>query len=142
VLHLLFAFNELNYVAILFGAILYMIYGGVYYSVLLSKKRMQSAGRSKNAHQSGGSIKYIASVIVAFISSFIMYTLVHATGSDGIVDGIVDGLAIGFIVGIIIALVYLKNTLFGLIKNKSFLIAIGDHLIIFTLLGGLHGLMM
>jgi len=138
VLHLLFAFNELNYVAILFGAILYMIYGGVYYSVLLSKRRMQSAGRSKNAHQSGGSIKYIASVIVAFISSFIMYTLVHATGSDGIVDG----LAIGFIVGIIIALVYLKNTLFGLIKNKSFLIAIGDHLIIFTLLGGLHGLMM
>jgi len=92
----------------------------------------------QTAHQSGGSIKYIASVIVAFISSFIMYTLVHATGSDGIVDG----LAIGFIVGIIIALVYLKNTLFGLIKNKSFLIAIGDHLTIFTLLGGLHGLMM
>ncbi|MBU8880962.1 DUF1761 domain-containing protein [Bacillus sp. FJAT-29790] len=125
---MLFDLNEFNYIAIITGGLLYMIYGAIYYSILLSKKK---------DNQDSGPFKYIVSVIVAFISSFIMAIIVQATGSDGILEG----LAVGFMVGIIIALVYLKNTLFGLINKKSFMIAIGDHLIIFTLLGGLHGMM-
>lgn len=46
------------------------------------------------------------------------------------------------LIGLIISMVYLKNSLFGLMSKKSFLIAIGDHLIIFTLLGAIHGLFM
>lgn len=47
----------------------------------------------------------------------------------------------GFMVGLIITLVYIKNRLFGLMTNQSLTVAIGDHLVIFTLLGALHGFM-
>lgn len=133
---MLMNWNELNYIAIVIGGLVYMIYGAIYYSILLSDKK--GASRNQQAEGKSGSLKYVISVIVAFISSFIIAVLVQAAGSEGVVDG----LAVGFMVGFVIALVYLKNTLFGLISKKSFVIAIGDHLIIFTLLGGVHGFMM
>lgn len=121
---ILFDLSALNYVAIIVGGLLYMIYGGVYYSILVGKEK-----------QSKGALKYVISVIVAFISSFFVALLVQASGSEGLLEGA----AVGLIIGILISIVYLKNTLFGLVSKKNFSIAIGDHLIIFTLLGVLHG---
>ena len=129
--------DNLNILAIVAGGILYMIYGTVYYSILLSDKK---AGKNKEfmENQSNGPLKYILSVIIAFISSFMIAILVQSIGSDNWQGG----LAVGFIVGALISMVYLKNSLFGLLSRKSLKIAIGDHLIIFTLLGLLHGILM
>lgn len=118
--------SNLNFIAIIAGGLLYMVYGGIYYSVLLS-------GKKENA--SNGPFKYIYSVIIAFISSFLMAILIQLTGAETILQGAL----IGFIIGIFIKMVYVKNALFGLISKRSTLIAIFDHLIIFTLLGALHG---
>ena len=107
--------SNLNYIAIIAGGLLYMVYGGIYYSVLLSGKKES---------QSNGPFKYIYSVIIAFINSFLSSTPYSSTG--------LQGAAIGFIIGIIITMVYVKNALFGLISKKSLLIAIGDHLIFFV----------
>lgn len=121
-------FGSLNYLAVIIGGFLYMIYGGIYYSTLLSNKKEQ---------QTKGPFKYIYSVIIAFISSFLVAVLVHAVGAESLLQGAL----IGFIIGIIIKMVYVKNALFGLISKKSTLIAICDHVVIFTLLGALHGWM-
>lgn len=118
--------SNLNYVAIIIGGLLYMIYGTIYYSILLGKKKEQ---------QTEGPLKYIYSVIIAFISSILMAILINATGAETLLQGAL----IGFIIGVIIKMVYVKNALFGLISKKSTLIAICDHLVIFTLLGALHG---
>ncbi|MBH0162225.1 DUF1761 domain-containing protein [Fictibacillus sp. 26RED30] len=118
----------LNTTAIIAGGLLYMIYGGIYYSTILGKKK-------ENGET--GPFKYIFSVIVAFISSFLMSYLIGLFGADSAAEG----LMVGFIIGILITMVYYKNTLFGLLTRKSFIIAIGDHLVIFTLLGLLHGWM-
>ncbi|MFJ8260801.1 DUF1761 domain-containing protein [Rummeliibacillus sp. NPDC094406] len=117
--------SALNYFAILVGGILYMIYGAIYYSILVGKE-----------NQSKGALKYVISVIVAFISSIFIAILVQATNSSNWLEGAM----VGAIIGILISIVYLKNSLFGLVNKKNFLIAIGDHLIIFTLLGAVHGL--
>lgn len=117
--------GALNYLAILIGGILYMIYGAIYYSLLVGKE-----------NQSKGALKYVISVIVAFISSIFIAILVQATSSNSLLEGA----AIGGIIGILISIVYLKNSLFGLVNKRNFLIAIGDHFIIFTLLGALHSL--
>lgn len=122
-------FNELNFIAIIGGTLLYMIYGTIYYSILLGKKKARD-------DQSEGPIKYIVSIIAAFISSLFVAILVQATASEGFFEGA----GVGIIIGMLISIVYLKNSLFGLMSRNSFLIAIGDHLIIFTLLGALHGL--
>ncbi|WP_397538659.1 DUF1761 domain-containing protein [Rummeliibacillus pycnus] len=117
--------SALNYFAIIAGGILYMIYGAIYYLILVGKE-----------NQSEGALKYVISVIVAFISSFFIALLVQATNSNNLLEGAM----LGGIIGILISIVYLKNSLFGLVNKKNFLIAIGDHLIIFTLLGALHAL--
>lgn len=119
---------ELSLLAILSGGILYMIYGAIYYSIVLGKKK------DAQFTQSEGPLKYIVSVIIAFISSFIMGVLTEATGAHSLIEG----LMIGAMIGVVISLVYLKNSLFGLMTRKALMIAIGDHLVIFTLLGGLH----
>ncbi|WP_226672703.1 DUF1761 domain-containing protein [Rossellomorea aquimaris] len=116
---------DLNLFAFLAGAVLYMIYGGIYYSILLGKKDQDGAGP----------VKYVVAVLVAFISSALVGVLVQGTESSGLASGAL----VGGIVGILVSIVYLKNALFGLMTKRMFLIAIGDHLIIFTLLGALHG---
>jgi hypothetical protein len=130
------ALDQINLLAIILGGILYMVYGGVYYSVLLSDKQ---AGKNKEIlqHQSDGPLKYIYSVIIAFVISFLMAILVHAVGAENLSGG----LGLGFIIGVVITLVYIKNALFGLMSKRSLFIAIGDHLVVFTLLGALHGLL-
>ena len=57
-----------------------MLYGGIYYSVVLSNKK-GSNNREIIENQSKGPFKYIYSVIIAFISSFLMSILVQSIGS-------------------------------------------------------------
>ncbi|MBS2968106.1 DUF1761 domain-containing protein [Metabacillus sp. KIGAM252] len=123
--------SDLNFLAILAGGILYMIYGGIYYSILLKDKGNFAQNESK------GPLKYIFSVIVAFISSFLTAILIQSMGAENWLTGA----GIGLIIGVLISIVYVKNSLFGLMSRKAMLIAIGDHLVIFTLLGVLHGLL-
>lgn len=130
---MLIDWNEFNIIAIIVGGLLYMVYGGIYYSVRLGGDKHPE----KKQNEVEGPMKYVFSVVVAFISSFIMAVFVQATGSEGIGAGML----IGFMVGLIITFVYLKNRLFGLMTKQSFMIAVGDHLVIFTLLGALHGWM-
>lgn len=130
---MLIDWNELNVLAIIIGGLLYMVYGGVYYSIRLGGDKHPE----KKHNEIEGPMKYIFSGIVAFISSFIIAIFVQATGAEGFGPGIL----VGFMVGLIITLVYIKNRLFGLMTNQSLTVAIGDHLVIFTLLGALHGFM-
>ena len=123
-------FDELNLTAIIIGGLLYMIYGGIYYSITVGKKTAE-------IKQSKGPAKYIVSVIIAFISSFVIGMLIQVIGSDSLLGGV----AVGAAIGVLITLLYLKNTLFGLIPIRSFAIAAGDHLVVFTLLGLVHGIL-
>ncbi|MFC0525838.1 DUF1761 family protein [Pontibacillus salicampi] len=122
------------FIPIIIGAVLYMLYGGIYYSILLSDKQADK-NKDIQLHQTEGAMKYITSVLIAFISSTLVAIAIKQTG----LDTITGGLSIGLLLGIIISLVYLKNALFGLMPRRSLYIAIGDHLVIFTLLGLLHG---
>jgi Protein of unknown function (DUF1761) len=117
---------DLNLPALLAGAVLYMLYGGIYYSILLGKKDQGGTGP----------IKYIVAVLVAVVSSFLVGFLVQKTGAGGIAGGAL----VGGSIGLLITFVYLKNALFGLLSKRMFFIAIGDHLVIFTGLGAVHGL--
>lgn len=116
--------QTVNVLAVLLGGVLYMIYGAVYYSVLVGKKQ-----------QTPGAAKYVVSVVVAFLSSFAVALLVQTSAATNLVEG----LMIGGMIGVVISLVYLKNVLFGLITKQNGLIAIGDHLVIFSILGAFHG---
>jgi hypothetical protein len=53
--------KEISFLAILAGGLLYMIYGGIYYSIMLGKKK------DAQFKQSEGPLKYIVSVITYYI---------------------------------------------------------------------------
>lgn len=116
---------EGSFLAILLGAVLYIIYGTVYYSILLKDKN----------NENSSPVRYVIAILVAFISSFIMSMVIQHTG----VDSMGSGAFIGFLIGILISIVFIKNAAFGLISKRHLFIALGDHLVIFTLLGALHG---
>ncbi|WP_377887774.1 DUF1761 domain-containing protein [Alkalihalobacillus sp. R86527] len=125
----------ISIMAFVAGGFLYMVYGGIYYSILLSDKK-KSENEQFLLNESKGPFKYFVAVVVAFISSLIVAIFVQISSSTGIISG----LGIGLLIGTIIMLVYLKNYMFGLLNKRAFYIAIGDHLVIFTFLGALHGL--
>jgi Protein of unknown function (DUF1761) len=126
--------DDLNFLAIIVGGLMYMMFGALYFSPIL----FGNSWVQLHTQKTNDGLKYGGSAIIAFISSFLVSLLVHATNANGLMDGIFIGLT----VGIIIALVYLKNALFGLMTKKAYAIAVGDHIIAFSLLGGLHGLWM
>jgi hypothetical protein len=130
------SWSSIHFLPVIIGGIAYMMYGGIYYSLLLNKKKKENETFLTN--QSEGPFKYIYSVIIAFINSFFLALLIQSIGSEQLLVNT----GIGFIFGLVISMVYLKNTLFGLMSKKSFWIAVGDHLIIFTILGMIHGLFM
>ncbi|MHA6261475.1 hypothetical protein ACXYMX_16565 [Sporosarcina sp. CAU 1771] len=57
-----------------------MVYGGIYYSILVGKNK-----------QSEGALKYVVSVLVAFISSIFIAILVQATSSTSLLEGAIVG---------------------------------------------------
>ncbi|MFY4777047.1 DUF1761 domain-containing protein [Metabacillus sp. RGM 3146] len=125
--------HHLNLLAILAGGFLYIIYGTIYYSIFLSdRKKSRPEGLFE---QMKGPSKYIFSIVIAFISSFLVSFLIQASDSHTGLEGALTG----FIIGFLISMVYFKNCLFGLMSKKAFWIAIGDHLVVFTLLGFLQG---
>ncbi|WP_270180024.1 DUF1761 domain-containing protein [Alkalihalobacillus sp. CinArs1] len=126
---------SISIIGIIAGGLLYMIYGGIYYSVLLSDKK-KSGNEQFLQQASAGPLKYVIAVITAFVSSFIVALFVSISGTTGILSG----LGIGLLIGTIITFLYLKNHKFGLMSRRAFYIAIGDHLVVFTLLGALHGM--
>jgi hypothetical protein len=128
--------SSIHLLPVIAGGLVYIIYGGIYYSASLSKKN--TSNHEILHKQSGGPFKYIYSVVTAFIISFAMAAALQATGSDSFLDGAALGLSIGFVISI----VYVKNALFGLVTKKSLGVAVGDHLVAFTLVGMVQGLFM
>lgn len=126
---------ELNFLAVLVGGILYMVFGALYYSPVLFGNVWVKANKLSDQHMKNGLI-YVGAAFVAFVSSFLIAVLVQATGADDLVSGMV----LGGVIGLLVTLVYWKNTLFGLMNKKVFAIAVGDHLISFMMLSILHAL--
>lgn len=123
--------------AVIVGAVLYALYGGVYYSLLLSDKKSEK-NKYILSYQTEGASKYIMSILVAIISSLIVASIIQMVGSENSVQG----LRVGAFIGAVISLVYVKNALFGLMPRRSLYIAIGDHLVIFTIVGIVQGILL
>ncbi|MBD2870297.1 DUF1761 domain-containing protein [Paenibacillus arenilitoris] len=129
------SFADLNYWAVLAGAVFYMAFGALYFSPILFGGSWTRLNNIKDGHMSNPLI-YVASTATAFLSSLLIAVLVQATSSDDPATG----LATGLIVALAIALVYLKNAAFGLMPKKVYAIAVCEHAISFAALGLLHGL--
>lgn len=127
---MIFDLAKLNYVAVLVGALLYMAFGALYFSPVLFGNTWTKLNNLTRLQPTS----YVGSTVAAFLSSFLIAVIVRATGAGTIAAG----LEVGISVGLLVAFAYLKNSLFGMASPKVAAIAVGDHLIAFTLLAVLH----
>ncbi|WP_243387369.1 DUF1761 domain-containing protein [Bacillus kexueae] len=123
---------EFNFVAIILGGLLYMAFGAFYYSPILFGKKW--AVLNNVDLKEAGAKPFVSAIAVAFLNSILMATLVELTSTETVSGAVV----LGLIVSAILSFSYFKNMMFGMMKKSVFLIAIGDHVIILTILSILH----
>ena len=95
------ALNDVNWLAILVGAVAWWILGAIWYSPpLFGNAWMRSAGIQISQEQRPGVATYVIPLIAYFIATIAAAMLARATGSTTFGEGIVLGLvlAIGFAV--------------------------------------------
>ncbi|MDQ3991867.1 MAG: DUF1761 domain-containing protein [Actinomycetota bacterium] len=88
------ALGELNYLAVLVGALAYFAVGGLWYSpVLFSKPWVRATG----VDPQGGppAALYVITVLLSFVASLALALFARATGASTAVDGAVLGLVAG-----------------------------------------------
>ncbi len=88
------ALGELNYLAVLVGALAHFAVGGLWYSpVLFAKPWMRLSGVSPE----GGppAAVYVLTVALALVASLVIALVARATGASTVVDGAVLGLVAG-----------------------------------------------
>ncbi|UTR12838.1 DUF1761 domain-containing protein [Evansella sp. LMS18] len=121
--------------AVLAGAVIYMVSGMVYYTVL--GNRWVDLLNIKNPEQPN----YGLLSFVTLLTSLILFGLIRFSGAETFTGGAFAGL----LTGLIVSLAYSKDFIFGLgtsTKNALhvFLIAAGYHAIALTLIGGVMAL--
>jgi len=123
---------DLNVFAIIIGGLMYMLFGAFYYSPVLFGNKW--AELNDVDLKEAGSKPFLAAFLVAFFNSLFIAILVQLTGTETVSEAIL----LGIVIGAILSFSYFKNMMFGLMKKSVFFIAIGDHVIILTLLSILH----
>lgn len=102
--------GEVNWLAILVGAVAWWLLGALWYSpVLFGKPWMRATGITAG-DQGPGATTYIVPLVANFVTTVVVAMLALATGSTTVGEGIVLGLLLG--VGFAVAL-YAVEATFG-----------------------------
>jgi hypothetical protein len=125
---------QINYLAVLVGAILNMVIGAVWYSPLLfAKPWMKATGKSMNSAGSpttGYALSALCSLVVAWVLAYFI----------GLIDvtGFTAGMAIGFWAWLgFVVTTHAANYVFEGRSRKLYAINVGYSLVAFVLIGGL-----
>jgi uncharacterized membrane protein len=90
------ALGQLNWLAVIVGAVIYFALGAVWYSVLFSKPWQRAVGMSPDQAQAQMSPAIYAIPLVAYlVMAVAVGMLAHATDSTTLADGVVLGLVVG-----------------------------------------------
>lgn len=126
-------FGEINYIAVLVAALIYFVFGALWYSPLLfAKPWMESAGLSEKDVQGGSALIYIFPLIFYIIAAVVAAVLIKALGLTSILEGIfLAGLGwMGFLLPSMGSSMVFESR-----PTKLFLIYGGYHLLGFLVLG-------
>ena len=125
-------FGEVNYIAVVLGAVLNMILGALWYGPVFGKLWLKLIGKKAEEIQSKPWL-YILSFIGAFLAAMVLALVVRAFGSVGFSGGVLAGLVVwlGFV-----ATVTLTYTIFEGPPLSVWLLFAAYQLVIFLVEGG------
>jgi uncharacterized sodium:solute symporter family permease YidK len=126
---------EINYVAVLVGAIVSTVLGMLWYSpVLFANQWMKSVGKKKEDAPAMSSAMYLVPIVMALVLSYIMSHFVDYAMADTFTEGMQTGFwaALGFMIPVMG-----MTSFFDGRKFDYFVINAGYHLVEFALIGGI-----
>ena len=129
-------FGDVNYIAVVLGAILNMVLGTLWYGPFFGKLWLKAIGKKAEDIQSKPWL-YILSAIAAFLAALVLALVVQAFGSTGFFGGVLTGLVVwlGFV-----ATVTLTYTIFEGPPFSVWLIFVAYQLVIFIVEGGVFAI--
>ena len=96
-----FDLAEINYLAVVVGVIVNMAGGALWYGPLFANQWMAENGFTRDQLEEAGEAwkGYVASIVAAIITVFILAVLVQLTGADEFAEGLLIGMiaGVGFI---------------------------------------------
>ena len=131
-------FLNVNFLAILVGAVIEMLLGFLWYGPLFAKPWMALQGWTQERMQAGNPnpVIYLVPFVGALVTSYTLALIILATQMGTLAGGI----GIGLLAGIgFIAPAFVSNYTFGSRPFKLFLIDAGYYLVAFLLIGALLG---
>lgn len=129
--------TEINYLAVLFAAILNMGLGFAWYSPqLFGSQWLKEVGLKKESTKNPGPMFLLLPFAGALIMNYVLAHFVAYAGGKNAIDGIITGVwaALGFV-----ATTTLVNYLFAGKSKELYLIDVGYHLIGLVLSGAILG---
>jgi len=125
-------FGEVNYIAVVLGAVLNMILGTLWYGPLFGKLWLRLIGKKSEEIESKPWL-YILSAIAAFLAALVLALVVQAFGPTGFFGGVLAG----FVVWAgVVATVTLTYTIFEGPPLSVWLLFVAYQLVIFLVEGG------
>ena len=97
-------FANLDWIAILLGAIFNMILGSLWYGVFFGKKWLELMEKSKEDFEGGNSSIYIITFAAALVSAAVLSFIVNGLGITSWYGGILTGAAIWLGIGAVATL--------------------------------------
>lgn len=124
-----------NILALLAGTIVYMVVGFIWYGPLFAKPWMKLIGKTeKDLKKANMSKLYTATIVIAFVSTYVLATLIAAIR----VTTFSGGFQVGLLIGIgLVASASLTTYLFEGRPMKLFLINYGYHVVALAINGGI-----
>lgn len=128
-------FEQINIYGVIVCAILYMLIGFLWYSLLFKDEWVRLTNFSMDKHK-GHPLTYLGAFIVALILSFVMDYFIAITNSVTFTDGLIIGALawLGFV-----ATTHFSKVLWERYPFKLYLIHVLMLLIAFLLIGGILG---
>lgn len=127
---------DINYLAVIVGAVVYYALGFAWYSFLLGDRWLAATGRTREEIGSGPGPLIVVFWIAGFVAATVIASVYEWANGDGLLDGLVVAaiLAVGLVLG-----EGLKKVVFEQESWELYAINMGYMLAGFLLIGGIYG---
>ena len=127
---------DINYLAVIVGAIVYYALGFAWYSFIVGDRWLAATGRTREDISGGPGPLIVVFWIAGFIAASVIASVYEWAHGDGLVDGLVVGAILG--VGLVMG-EGLKKVVFEQDSWELYALNMGYTLLGFLLMGGIYG---
>lgn len=126
--------DGVNFLAVIVGAVVYFVLGGLWYSVLFGKVWLKAIGKTEDEirAEGGAGIGYAVSIVGGVVMAYVLAVILNNLGAATLMDG----LKYGFLVWVGFSITSVLPPYFYESRNKNLLFIYGGYTLVGYLILG------